>query len=73
MQLLVQQLSPEPSDHGFGIEMMETASYVLHAYRPDTGVQFFVTADLKTDNLATFLVRITMCNYDFGRLRRRRF
>lgn len=57
MQLLVQQLSPEPSDHGFGIVTMQTASYVLQAYRPETGVQFFVTADLKTENLASFLVR----------------
>lgn len=59
MQLLVQQLSPEPSDHGFGIVTMQTASYILQAYRPETGVQFFVTADLKTENLASFLVRST--------------
>lgn len=56
MQLLVQQLSPEPCPHGYGIETLETASYVLQAYRPETGVQFFVTADLKTDNLMSFLV-----------------
>lgn len=59
MQLLVQQLSPEPSNHGFGIVMFETASYVLQAYRPETGVQFFVTADLRSENLAAFLV----CTY----------
>lgn len=57
MQLLVQQLSPERSDHGFGIVTLKTAAYVLQAYRPETGVQFFVTADLKTENLAVFLVR----------------
>lgn len=56
MQLLVQQLSPESSDYGFGIVTLETASYVLQAYRPDTGVQFFVTADLRTEHLAQFLV-----------------
>lgn len=56
MQLLVQQLSPEASDHGFGIVTLKTAAYVLQAYRPETGVQFFVTADLKTDSLAAFLV-----------------
>lgn len=58
MQLLVQQLSPEPSKHGFGIVTLETESYVLQAYRPETGVQFFVTADLKTENLAAFLVSL---------------
>ena len=57
VQLLVQQLSPESSPHGYGIQTMETASYVLQAYRPETGVQFFVTADLKTENLMGFLVR----------------
>jgi Sybindin-like family len=57
MQLLVQQLAPLPSQHGFGIETLETASFVLHAYRPETGVQFFVTADLRTENLTAFLVR----------------
>lgn len=58
MQLLVQQLSPETSNHGFGIVTLKTEAYVLQAYRPETGVQFFVTADLKTENLASFLVRI---------------
>lgn len=58
MQLLVQQLSPERSNHGFGIQTLKTPSYVLQAYRPETGVQFFVTADLKTENLSTFLVRV---------------
>lgn len=56
MQLLVQQLSPEPSTYGYGIEMLQTDSYVLQAYRAETGVQFFVTADLKTDGLMEFLV-----------------
>jgi len=59
MQLLVQQLSPEKSRRGgYGIRMLATSSYVLQAYRAETGVQFFVTADLKTDNLMDFLVRI---------------
>ncbi len=58
MQLLVQQLAPVPSQHGFGIKTLETASYILQAFRADTGVQFFVTADLRTENLASFLVRI---------------
>jgi Sybindin-like family len=58
MQLLVQQLSPVASQHGYGIETLETASYVLQAYRPETGVQFFVTADLRTENLRGFLVSI---------------
>jgi hypothetical protein len=57
MQLLVQQLSPLRSQHGFGIETLETSSYVLQAYRPETGVQFFVTSDLRTDNITAFLVR----------------
>lgn len=57
MQLLVQQLSPVTSAHGYGIEMLETGSYVLHAFRAETGVQFFVTADLKTEHLMEFLVR----------------
>jgi hypothetical protein len=56
MQLLVQQLAPIASPFGFGIETLETGSYVLQAYRPATGVQFFVTADLRTENLAGFLV-----------------
>lgn len=56
MQLLVQQLSPEPSNHGFGIETLQTGSYVLQAYKPETGVQFFATADLKTEHLSSFLV-----------------
>ena len=56
MQLLVQQLSPEPSYQGYGIEVLETTSYVLQAFQPQTGVQFFVTADLKTENLGGFLV-----------------
>jgi hypothetical protein len=57
MQLLVQQLAPISSPHGFGIETLETASYVLQAYRAETGVQFFVTADPRSENLAEFLVR----------------
>ncbi|CDF41355.1 unnamed protein product [Chondrus crispus] len=65
MQLLVQQLSPEPSDHGFGIVTMQTASYILQAYRPETGVQFFVTADLKTENLASFLRDVYVLYADY--------
>ncbi|PXF42788.1 Trafficking protein particle complex subunit 4 [Gracilariopsis chorda] len=65
MQLLVQQLSPEPSDHGFGIVTLETESYVLQAYRPETGVQFFVTADLKTENLAAFLRDVYVIYADY--------
>lgn len=61
MQLLVQQLSPEKSKRGgYGIRMLTTSSYVLQAYRAETGVQFFVTADLKTDNLMEFLVRTSL-------------
>lgn len=59
MQLLVQQLSPVISKHGFGIETLETGSFVLQAYRAETGVQFFVTADLKAESLNNFLVRWT--------------
>lgn len=58
MQLLVQQLSPEPSTHGYGIELLQTGSYVLQAYRAETGVLFFVTADPKTEGLMDFLVRL---------------
>lgn len=65
MQLLVQQLSPVSSAYGFGIETLETDSYVLQAYRPDTGVQFFVTADLKTENLAGFLREIYSLYADY--------
>lgn len=57
MQLLANQLAPVASTHGFGIEVLETASYVLQAYRSKTGVQFFVTADPQSENLAAFLVR----------------
>lgn len=53
---MVQQLSPEKSQHG--IVTLVTASYVLQAYRPMSGIQFFVTADLKTENLSAFLVRM---------------
>lgn len=56
MQLLANQLAPVASTHGFGIEVLETASYVLQAYRSKTGVQFFVTADPQSENLAAFLV-----------------
>jgi len=58
MQLLVKELSPEHSNYGFeGIEVLETASYVLQAFHSMTGVEFIVTADLKTERLAEFLVR----------------
>jgi Sybindin-like family len=56
MQLLANQLAPVASTQGFGIEVLETASYVLQAYRSKTGVQFFVTADPRSENLAGFLV-----------------
>lgn len=56
MQLLVQQLSPERSVLGYGIVTLVTASYMLQAFRAPSGVQFFVTADLRTENLAYFLV-----------------
>lgn len=56
MQLLVQQLSPERSDSGYGIVTLVTGSYVLEAFRAASGVQFFLTADLNTENLPLFLV-----------------
>lgn len=60
MQLLANQLAPVASTHGFGIEILETASYVLQAFRSKTGVQFFVTADPQSENLAAFLVRASV-------------
>lgn len=56
MQLLVQQLAPEPSDGDFGgIETMESDSYMLSAFHSLTGVQFFVTAEPKSERLDEFL------------------
>lgn len=56
MQLLVQELSPERSMFGYGIVTLLTSTYTLQAFRAASGVQFFVTADVNTDNLGQFLV-----------------
>lgn len=53
---MVQELSPELSTNGYGIVTLVTASYVLQAFRAPSGIQFFVTADLHTENLPQFLV-----------------
>lgn len=58
MQLLVQELSPERSTFGYGIVTLVTSTYTLQAFRAASGVQFFVTADVNTENLGQFLVSL---------------
>lgn len=65
MQLLVEQLSPERSVFGYGIVKLVTASYVLQAFRAASGVQFFITADLKSDNLDQLLRDIYVIYADY--------
>lgn len=63
MQLLVASLSP--TGGGGGIRQLQTGTYVLHAFRADTGVQFFVTADLDTEGLTEFLREVYAIYSDY--------
>lgn len=66
MQLLVQELSPERcSVSAYGIVTLVTSSYVLQAFRAASGVQFFVTADLNTQNLSQFLAQVYILYSDY--------
>lgn len=65
MQLLVQELSPERSMFGYGIVTLLTSTYTLQAFRAASGVQFFVTADVNTDNLGQFLREVYVLYADY--------
>lgn len=65
MQLLVQELSPERSTFGYGIVTLVTSTYTLQAFRAASGVQFFVTADVNTENLGQFLREVYVLYADY--------
>eukprot|EP00871_Galdieria_phlegrea_P002275 jgi/Galph1/3048/GphlegSOOS_G1720.1 len=55
IQAISRQLSPVHSRLGFGIERIETDTFVLQAFQAQTGVKFVVTASPDAKNLKTFL------------------
>jgi hypothetical protein len=55
IQAISRQLSPVHSRFGFGIERIETDTFVLQAFQSQTGVKFVVTASPETKNLKNFL------------------
>lgn len=57
MQLLVNEVSPVKSSLPGELVTLETSTFVLHSLTLPTKVQMFVTANLRTERLAEFLVR----------------